>query len=133
MPWRMIPEFVEDRIGEPVKVSPTLLLFMILTVVRSGDARHAHWSEFDLKKQIWTIPAAKTKIAVTHRAPLADQTIALLNELKKRNPKNQLVFPSPKAGNALTDMALTSLLRKHKAPSDVPGRVATAHGFRSSF
>ena len=30
-------------------------------------------------------------------------------------------------------MALTSLLRKHKAPSDIPGRVATAHGFRSSF
>ena len=44
-----------------------------------------------------------------------------------------MVFPSPKAGNALTDMALTSLLRKHKAPGDIPGRVATAHGFRSSF
>ena len=60
MPWRMIPEFVEDRIGEPVKVSPTLLLFVSLTAVRSGEARHSRWSEFDLKKQIWTIPAAKT-------------------------------------------------------------------------
>jgi integrase len=33
----------------------------------------------------------------------------------------------------LTDMALTSFLRKHKAISDTPGRIATAHGFRSSF
>ena len=30
-------------------------------------------------------------------------------------------------------MALTSFLRKHNAPSDTPDRVATAHGFRSSF
>ncbi len=43
------------------------------------------------------------------------------------------MFPSPKVGGVLTDMALTSLLRKQRAPSDVLGRVATAHGFRSSF
>ena len=39
MTWRMIPEFVEDRIGEPVKVSPTLLLFVSLTAVRSGEGK----------------------------------------------------------------------------------------------
>ena len=33
----------------------------------------------------------------------------------------------------ITDMALTKFLRTHKAESDVPERVATAHGFRSSF
>ena len=33
----------------------------------------------------------------------------------------------------LSDMALTKFLRTHKAVSDAPGRVATAHGFRSSF
>lgn len=30
-------------------------------------------------------------------------------------------------------MAITSLLRRLNVESDVPGRVATAHGFRSSF
>ncbi len=30
-------------------------------------------------------------------------------------------------------MAITAVLRRMKAPSDTPGRVATAHGFRSSF
>jgi len=30
-------------------------------------------------------------------------------------------------------MAITALLRRLNVESDVPGRVATAHGFRSSF
>ena len=133
MPWRLIPAFVADHIGTPSKVSPALLLFVVLTAVRSGEARHAKWSEFDLKKQIWKIPAERTKVGVAHRVPLAKQTVTLLSNTKALSARGKLVFPSPKAGNVLTDMALTSLLRKHKAPSDVPGRVATAHGFRSSF
>ena len=133
MPWRMIPEFVEDRIGEPVKVSPTLLLFVSLTAVWSGEARHSRWSEFDLKKQIWTIPSERKKVGIAHLVPLTKQAVTLLSNTKALNARGKLVFPSPKAGNVLTDMALTSLLRKHKAPGDVPGRVATAHGFRSSF
>ena len=133
MPWRLIPEFIADHIGTPAKVSPALLLFVILTAVRSGEARQARWAEFDLKKQVWTIPAARMKIGVSHRVPLAKQTVTLLSNTKALSARGKLVFPSPKAGNVLTDMALTSLLRKHKAPSDVPGRVATAHGFRSSF
>jgi len=36
-------------------------------------------------------------------------------------------------GGELTDMALTSFLRKHKAVSDTQRRFATAHGFRSAF
>jgi len=33
----------------------------------------------------------------------------------------------------LSDMSITAFLRRMKAESDTPGRVATAHGFRSSF
>ena len=33
----------------------------------------------------------------------------------------------------LAHMTLTAMLRRVGAPSDTPGRVATAHGFRSSF
>ena len=36
-------------------------------------------------------------------------------------------------GTVLTDMALTKFLRDKKTVSDVAGRHATAHGFRSSF
>jgi len=46
---------------------------------------------------------------------------------------DHLVFPSPRAQAEMSDMVLTAFLRRVKAKSDSPGRVATAHGFRSSF
>jgi integrase len=133
MPWRDVPSFVENHIGKADNVSSALLLFVILTAVRSGEARKARWSEFDLKKKIWTIPASRMKAKVVHRVPLSSPAISLLERLHKRGGQSSLVFPSPKAGTELTDMALTSFLRKHKAISDTHGRFATAHGFRSSF
>jgi integrase len=36
-------------------------------------------------------------------------------------------------GLVLSDMVLTKFLRDHKVSSGEPGRIATAHGFRSSF
>ena len=132
MPWRIIPNFVKDHIAEADNVSRALLLFVILTAVRSGEARHAHWTEFDLKQKVWTIPADRMKAKALHRVPLSKPVMKLLETQKKRS-KHNLVFPSHRANNALTDMALTSFLRKHNAISDFPGRTATAHGFRSSF
>ena len=43
-----------------------------------------------------------------------------------------LVFPTVKS-TPISDMTLTKALRDHKAQSDIPGRIATAHGFRSTF
>jgi len=133
MPWRTIPEFVNDKLISSPKVSPMLLLFVILTAARSGEARQAKWQEIDFDKQVWVIPASRMKTGITHRVPLASQTVALLEGLKQQNHNSKFVFPSPKAGTVLTDMALTSILRKANAKSDTPDRVATAHGFRSSF
>jgi integrase len=133
MPWRDIPSFAAKHIGDADNISRALLLFVILTAVRSGEARKARWSEFDLEKKIWTIPASRMKAKLMHRVPLSSPAISLLERLHERRGQSSLVFPSPKAGTELTDMALTSFLRKHKAISDTPGRIATAHGFRSSF
>jgi integrase len=133
MPWRDVPSFVAKHIGDADNISRALLLLVILTAVRSGEARKARWPEFDLEKRIWIIPASRMKARVVHRVPLSSPAISLLERLQNRRGKNSLVFPSPKAGTELTDMALTSFLRKHKAISDTPGRFATAHGFRSSF
>ena len=66
-----------------------------------------------------------------HRVPLSPRALALLESQKGQH--EQLVFPSVRDRVELSDMALTSLLRRLKAHSDSPGRIATAHGFRSSF
>ena len=64
---------------------------------------------------------------------LSAPAIALIKGLAERKRHKTLVFPSPRDDKVLSDMALTSFLRRVKALSDTPGRVATAHGFRSSF
>ena len=133
MPWTEVPSFVAKHIGGADNVTRALMLLVILTAVRSGEARQATWPEFDLEKKIWTIPAGRMKARIVHRVPLSSPVITLLERLHDKRGQSSLVFPSPKAGTELTDMALTSFLRKHKAISDTHDRPATAHGFRSSF
>ena len=131
LPWRQLPEFYANNLAETKSTTKALLLFVILTAARSGEARQAEWKEVDLSAKVWTVPATRMKTGRLHRVPLSNSVIGLL-EAQGRRSKGQLIFPAPRGG-VLTDMALTSFLRKNKVPSDVAGRVATAHGFRSSF
>lgn len=89
------------------------------------------WCEIDFKRQIWTIPPGRMKGGVRHRVPLSTQALELLEQM--RGLHETLVFPSPRKQTILSDMVLTSFLRKTKAISDTQGRFAVAHGFRSSF
>lgn len=132
MPWRMLPEFVKKVIRGKDDVTRHLLEFTILTAARSGESRGMTWAEVDLDAATWTVPAHRMKAKVSHRVPLSKRAVEILELRKGINPKSSLVFPSPR-GKVLTDMALTKFLRDHEAISDEPGRVATAHGFRSSF
>jgi integrase len=56
----------------------------------------------------------------------------IVKTLKEQKQHETLVFPSQR-GKVLSNMTLTALLRRLKAKSDTPGRVATAHGYPSSF
>lgn len=132
MPWRMVPKFVQDVVRAKEDVTRHLLEFTILTAARSGETRGMTWSEVDLTTATWTLPAERMKAKVVHRVPLSERAIELLRARRALGKHPELVFPSP-SGSMLTDMALTKFLRTHKAGSDVPERVATAHGFRSSF
>lgn len=100
--------------------------FLILTACRSGEVRGARWDEFDLKEKIWTIPAERMKAKRAHRVPLSPRAIEVLHEAQQLNAGNDWGFPSPTTGKALSDMALSKLMR------DL-GINAVPHGFRSSF
>ena len=56
----------------------------------------------------------------------------ILEAQRKLHTDTDIVFPAPRGG-VLSDMVLTKFLRDHKAKSSDVDRVATAHGFRSSF
>ena len=133
MPWRDIPAFVRNvlLVGES-NVTRALLEFLILTAARSGEARAMTWGEVDLDLKVWMVPADRMKAKVAHRVPLSVRAIEILRSQLGQVQKADLVFPAPRGG-ILSDMVLTGFLRDQKVPSNEPGRVATAHGFRSSF
>lgn len=132
MPWRMVPQFVQGIVHAGEDVTRHLLEFTILTAARSGETRGMTWDEVDLSSETWIVPANRMKAKIVHRVPLSGRAIDILQKRREIGGHAELVFPSLR-GAVLTDMALTKFLRHHKTVSDVPGRVATAHGFRSSF
>lgn len=135
MPWRDIPAFIAEHIRQVSRFEVTrpMLEFLILTACRSGEVRGAVWSGIDFVTAIWTIPAERMKAKVAHRVPLTERALEILKAQQEKNLHPELVFPSTRDRIELSDMVLTSLLRRVKAHSDTPNRLATAHGFRSSF
>lgn len=132
VPWREVPAFVAEVIGSGRRSdSKEMLELLILTAARSGEVRGMSWDEVDFARKIWTIPANRMKARVSHRVPLTNRAIHLL-QYRKGSDAVALVFPS-RSGKPLSDMALTKLLRDANVASDTAGRTATAHGFRSAF
>jgi len=101
--------------------------FLVLTATRSSETREAVWSEFDLEKGVWTIPAARMKAKKPHRVPLSPRCLAILTEAKSlKRETDDLVFPGTKDTKPLSDMTLSKLMKELKI-------AAVPHGFRSSF
>lgn len=135
MPWRDIPAFLANHVRnrEPYDLTRAMLELLILTAARSGEIRGMTWSEVNLEAEIWTIPPERMKAKMQHRIPLAPSAVALLKSVQGLELHETLVFPTPRTEGMFSDMVLSSFLRRVKAGSDSPDRVATAHGFRSSF
>src|SRR5690606_28709268 len=55
MPYTEVPQFLRELCGRQGLSSSRLCLeFLILTAVRSGEARGARWCEIDLRDGTWT-------------------------------------------------------------------------------
>ena len=72
MPLRHIPAFIEKHINPANNVTRGLLLFVIMTAVRSGEARGAEWCEFDLEQAVWTVPARRWRAVHSSQALSAE-------------------------------------------------------------
>jgi integrase len=119
-----------SRLRQNESMSAKALEFLILTGVRSGSVRLANWTEIDLAKKLWIIPAEHTKARQEHRVPLSPQAIQMLKSLPAI-AGIPFVFPSP-TGKALSDMALSQLMRGMRERGEL-NVDAVPHGFRSTF
>ena len=66
------------------------------------------------------------KAGKLHRVPLSLRALAILREAHSLNQGEGVVFPAPRSGGILSDMAFTQMLRR-LGLSFVP------HGLRSTF
>ena len=70
-----------------MKLSPHVM-------ARPGEIRQAQWSEFDLEKAVWKIPAERMKMRRPHAVPLSRQVLAYLAELSPLIGPDGFVFPA---------------------------------------
>ncbi|HHE3604671.1 TPA: tyrosine-type recombinase/integrase [Pasteurella multocida] len=123
-----LPELIKTVMYSSVAIQTKLLFqFQLLTMVRPSEASNATWSEIDLEKALWTIPAQRMKKRNPFVIPLSSQTIAILNKMKSIAPKGEYVFQSwikpnkPMSSQTINKM-LSDLGYKDKQ---------TAHGLRT--
>lgn len=126
MAYAEIPDFM-TKLRERTSTGRLALEALILTAARSGEIRLARWSEIDLDKAIWTVPADRMKAGKEHVVPLSPAALRVFRQAKElRVGGSDLIFQGAARGKPLSDMTLLKILRDMKL--DV-----TVHGFRSAF
>jgi integrase len=123
LPYAEISAFIStlrDREG----LGAAALEFAILTAGRTNEVIAAKWTEFDLDKKVWTVPADRMKAGVEHRVPLSDRCIEILEALPK---VSDYVFPGADPTKPLSNMTLLAVLERMDQGN------LTTHGFRSTF
>lgn len=104
------------------------LKFLLLTFVRTSELRGAMWSEIDLDKAEWRIPADRMKMRETHIVPLSQQAIQVLKELQPLTGQWKYVFPNQhKPSGQMSENTMLFALYRMGYHSR-----ATGHGFRST-
>lgn len=88
----------------------TLIWLWLHTAKRRSELVGAVWSEFDLDKKLWTIPAERMKTKIEHVSPISDSLLKKLITLKKSS-QSPFLFPSPtKQGRHLHPIFLNQVL-----------------------
>jgi integrase len=119
--WADAPALMAS-LREMGSMTARALAFLMLTGVRSSEARGARWSEIDLDQKLWVIPSQRMKGGgLEHRVPLS--ALGVLAEAAEVRT-GDIVFWG-RAGEIDSGTLLVLLQRL------APG--VTVHGFRSTF
>lgn len=108
------------------------LRLMLLTFVRTVELRAAHWTEIDLDRAEWRVPAERMKMREAHIVPLSRQAVELLRELHTYTGGRGMLFPNYR--NPKTCMTATTLNRalERMGFNGKDSIGFSAHGFRAT-
>lgn len=125
-----LPQFLqmlETNDARLFKQTKLAIKLILLTFVRTSELIQATWSEFDLERAQWVIPAERMKMRIEHRVPLSRQTISILKQLQELYGKTGYILPSVVRRNKpISNNTILKALERlgyHK--------VMTGHGFRA--
>lgn len=104
----------------------------LLIATRPGELRLAEWTEFDLRKAIWTVPLERMKSRKHMDEPfqvmLSTQAVKALRELRDHTGHSKYLFPGNDPSRPISDMTIAKAIRSFwKEYRVVP------HGFRHFF
>jgi integrase len=102
-----------------------------LVFVRPGELRQAEWSEFDLDKAEWNIPAEKMKVKGqgAHLVPLSRQSVELLQDIYPLTCSSRYVFHGHRStARPMSENAVNAAFRRMGFEKDE----LTGHGFRAT-
>lgn len=126
IPESELPQLLKDINAYSGDILTRIGLQLItLTFVRTIELRHMEWSEIDLEKREWRIPAEKMKMDKIHIVPLSDQAIALLEELRPHTGDRKYAFHSIRSNKPISEVTILAALWR----MGYKGRM-TGHGFR---
>ncbi|MCX7167865.1 MAG: integrase arm-type DNA-binding domain-containing protein [Rhodocyclales bacterium] len=99
-----------------------------LLFVRPGELRKAEWTEIDLDRAEWNIPASRMKMKEAHLVPLCRQALEVLRELHPLTGRGRFVFPGERSHERpMSENSVNAALRCMGYPQDE----MTGHGFRA--
>jgi integrase len=95
--WRKLDE-------HPTEPSALAVKLLHLWFTRPGELRAARWADFDLTNTaeidhmskplpVWRVPKEGTKMQTALLVPLSDESLALLEELRKQTGWSEFLFP----------------------------------------
>lgn len=107
------------------------LRLMLFTFVRTV-LRKAEWSEFDLDRAEWRIPAELMKVREPHIVPLFKQVAELLRELSTHAGGRRLLFPSYRNPNECMTATTLNWALERMGFNGKDSIGFSAHGFRAT-
>jgi integrase len=90
-----LPSLLQALTQASIKLTTRCVIeWQLHTMVRPGEAAGTRWDEINIKKRLWSIPAARMKSKKAHTVLLSPQSIALLALMKPLSAHSDFVFPS---------------------------------------
>ncbi|MES0385889.1 MAG: tyrosine-type recombinase/integrase [Hyphomicrobium sp.] len=109
------------------------LQLALLTFVRPTELQEAEWSEVDLERAEWRIPANRMKMGEAHLVPLSKQALELLRDLHALTGNQRRLFPNRRRPKTACMTATTLNRALERMGLNGKGSIGfSAHGFRAT-